>query len=566
MTFGSEHLLNWGIDTSPDTATLRFQIACPECQAEGASSLVIIQFHAYPVPINTLLTESKSFEMAIYETSRVCSGNGIWLNGNELSFVENGTGGQGSGFVPAIEKANDGYELLVSWESACLTGSSEEATREAAQILVVNIQQAGALEPKYDVGFTISFSQFERPKFLRFCPHPLKIFDGDLESSAWLLPHELDCIDVDNRGETDIERHWKELQDLQAQMRQLQVRIKEEEHYIREKLHQDCPEFWAPLKQCEGVECMVKAGLRVIPYFFRQLKYRFGPLPSTLPKGRCRQYQNHTGCPPGSDRVFERFATRPTKQMQSLNSSLDDEMGNPGIIDLPPPFTIPPHVNPGPSLDIPQPDPVKSFMRTCAIILLVMASSTLALRLYRNKGHFVRHRAECAARREERSSRRSNSNAARRLRRRQWWESRSYQTMPRSPSAHSLAEMNPLEEDEMSRSQNETDLEANRRFERGERGAAMHAELLSLRRVLDFVGELVRDSDQDSDIDRPPQYSHHDLPGYVARQYTNAPSSTAGLTTLDSPRTSSLSTMDTVSSLTIDTLDSAETGPPSYTA
>lgn len=459
----------------------------------------------------------------------------------------------------------DGDELLVSWESACLTGSSEEAAQDAAQILAISIQQAGAIQLNHEVGFTVSFLQAEIPRFLRFHPRPLRISVGDFEPSDWLVPHELDCVEDADHVDTDIERHWEELQDLQIQMRQLQVRIEEAEHYIREKLLHACPEVWVPLKQCADVECTVKAGLRMIPDFVRQLRYRFAPLPSTLPKSRCRQDQDRTGCTLQLDRNPQPPMSRPMNETQPRNSSLGDEMRKPGIIDLPPPFTIPPHVNPGPSLDLPRHDRVKSSMRTCAIIFLVIASSTLLLRLYRNTGHFLRKRSEFAAGREERTSRRAYSDAARRLRWRQWWESRSYQTMPRSPSAHSLAEVNPVDYDDMpfSQSESQPDLEANQRFERG---ATMHAEILSLRRVLDFVGHLVRESDPDSDVDRPPQYSRHEAPRHVAYQYADAPSSTAGLTTLDSPRTSSLLTLDTVSSLTIDTLDSVDTGPPSYTA
>ena len=155
-----------------------------------------------------------------------------------------------------------------------------------------------------------------------------------------------------------------------------------------------------------------------------------------------------------------------------------------------------------------------------------------------------------AARREERRNRTAYRIAARRHRWRQWWNGQFRQRthIPDHESQHSLTQVAGEEEGRAS--------SADSSPARG--GGAMHAEITSLRRVLEFVGELVRRDDFHVDS-RPGQRQHQQgIAEPAAASYSitaTAPSSTAPLTTIGSPRTSTILSDDTDSSVTLDSLD-----------
>lgn len=201
---------------------------------------------------------------------------------------------------------------------------------------------------------------------------------------------------------------------------------------------------------------------------------------------------------------------------------------------------------------------VKLFFRDCAIIFLIVAIGVLVFKVFGNTTQCRRRRADLAARREERRKRRAYRSAARRLRWRQWWEGRSHHGSPSSntPSNYRLEEIGNVE-----RAQQPPAAESNGPPEQGAVQAEI-PEILGLRRVLEFVGELVRNGD--SDAERSLDSQRYSLPTTRNPTAHPPPSSTAGLTTVYSSRASSLMSLDTTSSLTLDTLETGDTQPPPY--
>jgi hypothetical protein len=224
-------------------------------------------------------------------------------------------------------------------------------------------------------------------------------------------------------------------------------------------------------------------------------------------------------------------------------------------------------------VEIPADYPTKKFARNCAIAFLIILIIGLLFRIMRRSTAFRRRRRDIASRHEERRARRAYNNAARRLRWRQWWEggSRSSSDTRSVRSSHSLAELQHPATDHPQHNLSDrhshhgdhrysdvdddgddydSSLEDEDNNNMG--GGMMREEILGLRRVLEYVGELV--GNESSSVSRrnnrsrsrsrpPPRYDelHH------------------------SPRASTMFSLDTRSLATLDTTDS-ETAPPSYHA
>ncbi|CRG88974.1 hypothetical protein PISL3812_06009 [Talaromyces islandicus] len=222
-------------------------------------------------------------------------------------------------------------------------------------------------------------------------------------------------------------------------------------------------------------------------------------------------------------------------------------------------------------VEIPADYPTKKFVRNCAISFLIILVIILAFRTIRRSTAFRRRRRDIASRHEERRARRAYKNAARRLRWRQWWEgNRSNSDTRGIRSSHLLAELqhpttnnHPSDhysshhgdhryDDVHNDNRDDYDSSSFEDVEDARGGGMMQAEILGLRRVLEYVGELVgnesssvtRRSNRSRSRSRPP-------PRYDELHH--------------SPRASTMFSLDTGSLVTLDTTDS-ETAPPSYHA
>ncbi|OKL61928.1 hypothetical protein UA08_03013 [Talaromyces atroroseus] len=266
-------------------------------------------------------------------------------------------------------------------------------------------------------------------------------------------------------------------------------------------------------------------------------------------------------------------------------------------------------INPDASITevvLPSPSPIKHFLRSCAILLLIALIFGLFFRVIRHSTAFRRRRRDLASRQEELRARRAYRNAARRLRWRQWWERRSYFLTRSVASSHSLAEF------EHARGANQNDNVGNRRlsvhddddddvsdsdsYTSSERAGEesdrrlMQNEILGLRRVLEYVGDLVSADVSSSSPSsrrrlrsrsrsRPPPYE--DVVTAHARRnsatyrgsggiHSSTPPppgmSSASAAGLSSPRASTMFSLETGSRITLETIDTLDSGtaPPSY--
>ncbi|KAL2004269.1 hypothetical protein VTN02DRAFT_3994 [Thermoascus thermophilus] len=528
-------------------AIVRFGALCPGCSAG--------------------IDDALPFELDTNIANEACGESGVSLNGKELVHTWDGNLGYGSGTIDAL--LSDGViaaELSASWQSICIPAPPQSPNQHTAQVLTVRIDHIGEEDVEEGgVGFTASFTQVGSPEILRLCTHPVNISDDDASLEAWRDPSDSERLENQpnilgpgNDLEKQLEQELKSLQDLKAQADDLQHRISAKEQKIRKLLQQDCRSLFAKWQQCGSIGCIVKVSLQTVPEMIRQIRYRFGPLPSSVSEKIVPACNRH-----GDSFDPYTLYQRPSSASENPGNYTDfsraagNETKGPELSNVPVHTANQPKV-PSPDLELSPHDRIRDFARSCAILLLIASLAALAVKVSRNSLTCRRRRVDLAARREERRARRAYRSAARRLRWRQWWEGRSYQSAPSVSSSHSLQQINDAE-----RGQN-ADSDADQEPGQG----AMQAEILGLRRVLEFVGELVRNNG--GDVEGAPRSRQHlrheivELPAGISSAGNTAPSSTVGLTTVGSPRSSSLVSLDTASSVTLETLDTLDTDPPSY--
>ncbi|KAN0077748.1 hypothetical protein V8E54_006052 [Elaphomyces granulatus] len=497
-------------------------------------------------------------EFNAFSAKVACGESEVSLNGQRLTHTWNGSLGHGSGVIPGTLFRNErGPDMSASWSSLCIPGPAGAPGEQAAQILSLQIDRIRDVDLSNSIGFTISFRQLETPEVLRLSPHPLNIPKDIKLLEPWRDPPRSERLEnnpnVAVLGQdpkaTQIEQELTKLQRLCVQAES----IKSKAQKVHGLLVQNCKALFSKWKQCPDIKCIINVTFQAVPEFFRSLKYQLSL--SKYPKFVPTCGQHRTDPTTGSNLDFMSPSPPPsfeTNENSTKNYPNDTETVNSfsSHPDLPAESSNYFDVS-SLSPALPFDHKIIRFARTCLILLLIASVAALICKVTRSSSACRRRRVDLAARREERRARRAYRLAARRLRWRQWWEGRSYRPTPVVSSDHHLSQ---LDAAESGRGQNpNSDQEPEQ--------AAMRAEILGFRRVLEYVGELVRNNDDRAQ--RPPEY---ETVGDPARTGHNGASSTAlGLTTINSPRTSSLTSLDTASSLTLETLDtSSEPGPPAY--
>jgi hypothetical protein len=409
-------------------------------------------------------------------------------------------------------------DLSLTWQSLCVASPEDSIEDYAAQIVTFTFYPADQPEVQETSGFAVSFNSVGKPQILRLVNSPVDVSEEDGSLNEWLDAPDSGELHVQSAteepGEINLEEELKQLELLKEQAQQLNSKIKEEDRKIRMHLLNDCSFISSKLKKCKSLHCFIETSFRVVPDVFRLLKYKFGPLPSSGSGSPCqaladdsRRYNNNTTA--------------------SINATH---------------FTSP----------FPQYPPsrgtyVRYFIRDVVATLLMIGLVVLSIKGCRNSITCQRTRAYLASRREERRARHAYRAAAFRYRLRLFFRRIfcSGQVLPENTPAQS----------------GPTRTEARRTVEfavgpadgaaQGTDSTNMGAEILGLRRVLDYVGELVR---QNPALRRRQQQL--DITDeYVNRSGTPAPSSTAPLTATSSPRTSSVLTYESDSLDTLDSLD-----------
>lgn len=474
------------------------------------------------------------------EANGACGDAILFLNGKELTVHWDGNQGSGSGMVPGAPSQDAAFsERSATWRSVCLQAPFDAPTGHTAQVLTLTLDNAEKPAVQDRVGFTVSFTNTEQPEILRLSTLAVDIPDDDkLALEAWRDPptsERFNTQDYVYKLEPDtledrIERELQKLQDLRSEARELRHAIRVQEKKIRSLLREGCQSLSSKWEQCRDLGCIFKVSLQTVPEMLRSLRYRFGSLESQKLVPAC-----------GSNSSDGQPYRQPSPASDAyLQSSYPSRNHSEGGIDSQDTGIVSSRFLAVPSISLES--PTEDFFRSCFIFLLVIVLSALAFKILHKSSAFRRRQVDFAARREERRARRAYNRAARRLRWRQWWEGRSHRSAPSISSSHSLPQVDRTE-------QPRDDFLPDPESQQG----AMQAEILGLRRVLEFVGQLVG-SENDPDRARfprqPPPPRYEDISGNSG---------------MNSPRASSLMSLDTTSSLTLETLDTLESSaPPSY--
>ncbi|KAL2371096.1 hypothetical protein BDBG_05679 [Blastomyces gilchristii SLH14081] len=611
---GNDDLVQTWSD-SDDSTSVRFASLCDNCFGSIDISYI--------------------FEIRISSTQFACGETNVTLNHRGLDLVWHGDNGIGSGIFPAnMTSGYQTHELSLNYLGFCISSPQGVGAQYTAQILTVTFQPTNQItDNDRTSGFAVSFNSVGAPRIYHLVASPIEISDENAFDS-WVDP--LDPfnlpISTDKTASSDyiLYDDLKTLHSLKAQAQELQEKIKSKEQEIRKHLLQDCKSMAMRLKECTSLSCFIRTSFEIVPDAFRLVKHQFGPLPSSLSGSPCRpppdaSYQapssQDTGSPsnnlnpnalstpqstpspnPSSSTSTPQSTTIPTHLTNSPPSNYYDDL--PNCHDQHPPNqNFPPkcrHVLHGHNIpnshDISVRNP-SILLKDLAIILLIASLFVVLIKHCRNSPSWLRRRVDIATRREERRTRNAYLNAARRYRWRQWWNNRFGRGRGREVEASRHSQQGRQQERNMlirvneecgnggGNSSNMTAVREEGATGAGEGGGeAIQAEILGFRRVLEFVGELVRpdymhfnyDDDNNnrssdnsrrrgtgnqgtgsyqSDISQLPYPAT--APGVgVGRSSTPAPSSVAPLTTtIYSPRTSTVLSIETDSSLTLDSLD-----------
>lgn len=535
---------------------------------------------------------------------------------------------------------NGSAELRATWHSTCITAPLGAHHGQNAHVFtfIFDTDSSHALED--DIGFTISFGndtcKDDGIKVLRLSNFPVSFGDGP----SWGEWEDINDATDPKTGsrldpgsvplEVQLEAEIQRLQLLQYELQQLHNSVALQEKKIFHMLKQDCKPLLAKWEQCDDFFCYLKSSWQKVPEFYWSIRYRFG----LLAPGRVIPICRHGPEKPSDDNTDSNRPSAlpshpvptPSKHAvptysETLSSSSTSTIATPTTTTAPPrPVTTTPlsHLDTHPNhsditevvLPLPIQSPTKHFIKSCAILLLIILIFSLFFRVVRHSTAFRRRRRDIASRREELRAQRAYRNAARRLRWRQWWEGRSYFQAASVTSSHSLPEFHHVrgatnsgdENNRLtSRDHNDNDSASEISSQSSDitndeepQQRMMQAEILGLRRVLEYVGQLVgtdgttTTSTSSSSARRrtrsrsrsvPPPYDqimrhnrNHSISGNNPSRNHNTleirRSVTPGVISgaPSSPRASTMFSLETGSLVTLETLDTLDSGtaPPSY--
>lgn len=482
------------------------------------------------------------------------------LNDQKLAFTWDGANAVGDGIVTAQLTGRKEYvNLRLHWRSLCIASPRGSIGDYAAQILTFTFYPAGQEEGNDTSGFAVSFNSVDKPEILRLVTSPAPTTNEPSVLEEWLKAsgndrlHQESLVKSHPITDSELEEQLKELHKLRDQAKALDDVIKEKDEKIREHLFDDCTNLTAQLKECKTLQCFISATFQLVPDMFRLVKHRFGPLPTSLADSPCRPVskvrQN------GSEKGYKgKNSTSPyhiPHAVGSNNTSIIDSTQNSNTG-----WTEPSPANSPPSNQLPSRSAIiKHAIRDFAFVSLFVAVLYMLLKHCGNSISCRRRRVDMLARREQRRTLHAYRAAACRYRLRQWWH-RLLGREDMTPIAQSpTTPINGQQNDTIRISalppgsltpESEDD--------------TMPNEILGLRRVFEFVGELVNPNGPPAAGDRvQSSLAAQDITEITARRYsagTPAPSSTAPLTTIGSPRAStSILSFETDSEDTVDSLD-----------
>jgi hypothetical protein len=456
------------------------------------------------------------------------------------------------------------------------------------------------------VGFILSFSSTDlETELLRLSDIP---FDGVPEASvleSWYHPtaserptilDDLSATVEQSSLEDLVEQELKKLRNFRKQALDLHRAIRDKEDQIRDLLLRDCeplPERW---QACNSdLRCLIHVSIQSVPEIYRTVKYQLislqGPRypPACHPHGRTPTPKPPTpSYPPYPTSSSHPLPPAKTSSTAHTPTESPNDLVSPTGPILRPTLTIPHDPTQLPdNIRPPFNRRPKEFLREALTIILGLAIFVFILKIICRSNCCRRRRVDRIARSEEQRARRAYLAAARRLRWQRWWYGPNYLRTPASmtsqQSLESLVEAergfrvdrrNPeqsttLVDDDQLVDENRTTAEP------GEH--SMEQEIMGLRRVLEYVGQLVRPGDNDiSHSPSPAPYSFRRVrndsrspevvDGAISSTSRAYPNNSPGHRTsgMNSTRSSSLLSLETESLITLESLETAESAPPAY--
>ncbi|KAF3482721.1 proton myo-inositol cotransporter [Arthroderma uncinatum] len=506
------------------------------------------------------------FNLQLARTNNVCGESDVRLNDKKLNFTWDGANAAGEGVIKAqLARRKGDVALHLYWRSLCIASPKGSIENYAAQILTFTFYPAGQDEGNVTSGFAVSFNSVDKPEILRLITSPVPISKEASILETWLNAGSKDKLQQESLfkegpvTDAELEEELTELHKLRDQAKTLADLIQEKDERIRDHLFRDCNDLTAQLKVCKSLRCFISATFNLVPDMFRMMKHRFGPLPASLADSPCRQTPKARQNGVSSDQSKGNSTTpHDIPRLTTVKNTTTATTTTTTIDSLPTPsmgWSEAP--KPPPSNQLPSRSAIiKHVIRDFAFVSLFVAVMYMLLKHCGNSLSCRRRRVDMLARREERRTLHAYRAAACRYRFRQWW----HRLLGREDMSPIIQSPTSPSGDQHCDNIRITSLESDSSVIESDNGT-MPNEILGLRRVFEFVGELVNPNGAEARADRTRSrvVTPQDITEITARRFTAgtpAPSSTAPLTTIGSPRTSiSILSYETDSEDTVDSLD-----------
>jgi hypothetical protein len=469
--------------------------------------------------------ESLILNFRSHTQGEACGSSNITLNGVYLPQEWNGDFAIGSGSYTGVTDLDQHEwfrqrDLDLEWKSACLHGTDE--AEEAAQVLTVSIKAIDGISLDTPPGFTVSFRQNTAPpSLLRLEPVPNFSASHQEVAQSWreppahlrlVLSNESGLKEGPPSPDQSIEDDIRELEDLQAELRELQQAIAHKKNYINSQLRKEAKSLTEDINNCDGIACIVKVIAHKAHGAWRVATVRFRP----------------SGDQPeemGRPENLGVYAQAHSHASQLSGGHVEIESSDPRPYE-------------GPTNDLPpRPAKVSPYIVALEVTLSLLCCGCLVA-VIRHKCSSLRTRTDRAAAREERDAARAYRRAARRYAWRNWWRGNWRRDRER------IAD---YEEKRALIQEQEHVLED-----------AMQAEIRQLRAAHDVVNDLVRDAEEGRVIGHTPCNCHRT--SHLVAPYSPSIASTYPPTSLPEIPSRPLSRTDSLPSYRSD----PPSEPPNY--
>ncbi|KAI9816233.1 MAG: hypothetical protein M1827_001834 [Pycnora praestabilis] len=251
--------LSYILESDASRAYAKVKVDCPGC---------------FGVETNDEGDESLVLEVQALTSEKPCGFSNFTVNGQTLFQEWDGVEATGSGNLTAQRLNNPGTHVVnASWRTVCLFDSvpedgSNSNGQDVAQMFTLGVHQVDGEDIKLSPGLKASFKQLDQAEILRIEASSIVVPTVLQSTEEWRNPPphlRLSPSHHDEATHDDLaiyEDSLKELMRLNDEVRELKGQIREKKKAIKNQLKQEIVNLKEEIKQCDTIQCAIKAIVR----------------------------------------------------------------------------------------------------------------------------------------------------------------------------------------------------------------------------------------------------------------------------------------------------------------